>query len=67
MILLKGKQSMSVFWSFFYSTLSRKTGPVFKVAVRFHPGALFSKIPVFFRARKAVLCFLGLHSRPNLK
>ena len=27
------------------------------------PGALFSKVPVTFRARKAVLCLPGLYSR----
>ena len=31
------------------------------------PGACFSKVPVTFRARKAVLCLLCLHSRSKFQ
>ena len=48
-----------------FVTLMRNGGEPL-VAAKFGPGARFSKVPVTFRARKAVLCLSGLHSRSKL-
>ena len=56
MILFKGKQSISVFWLFFY-IVSKNWLNFFKVAIRFHPGARFSNVPVFFLSAESCLMF----------
>ena len=56
-----GSTNHNIFWWFLVGVALNlgKVGPTFLTK----PGALFSKVPVTFRTRKAVLCFPCLYSR----